>query len=128
MFDRKRMQEEASEIFKSVSETAPEDYTETRALMDAVRSISINSELIGGTVELMHSNLASMESVIELIGQLKEHIETLYKIIYELAPDYEIIETMAESDEERRALCDAYMNHGEWSNSKTETEHEKSRK
>lgn len=133
MFDQKRIQKEANEIAKSVSETAPKNntevqeltYTEMQALTDMVRMVNINSKLISGVVEQMQASLANEGHMIEQIGQLHEHIKTLYKIIDDLAPEYKIIETMAETEEERRAMCDAYMNHGDYATSTTDTEHEK---
>lgn len=131
MFDQKKIQKVAEEILKS-TETSPENYSEMQALGDIARAININTALIAGTVEMMQTNaknmgraLDNLDFCVEEIKHLHEHINELYKIIYELAPDYEIIETMAESDAERRAMCDAYMNHGDYGNAAAATEHEK---
>ena len=133
MFDQKVTQEKIAEIQKRVAEFHPEDTEsakELRALDAIVRINDVNNDLMGGVVETMQSNANNVDRIINTLNvfldeikYLHEHIRELYKIIHELAPDYEIIETMAETDEERRALCDAYMNHGEWDNA--ETEHEK---
>lgn len=135
MYDREKIQRETDEIIRRTSETAPGNYTEMQGLIDAVSVISVNSELIKGVVGLMQSNVDNMTNIIKTldfcykeIDHLYEHVKELYKIIHELAPDYEIIETMAESADERHAMCNAYMNHAEWTNSGGETEHEKSRK
>lgn len=131
MFDQKKVMEELEEIKKSL-ETSPENYSEMQGLGDVVRAVNVNAALIAGVVGPMQTYTSNMAGVmknidlcVEEIKHLHEHISELYKIIYELAPDYEIIETMAETDEERRAMCDAYMNHGEWSNAADDTEHEK---
>ena len=131
MFDQKKIQKVAEEILKSI-ETSPENYSEMQALGDIARAININTALIAGTVEMMQTNANNMSRVldtldfcVEEIKHLHEHINELYKIIYELAPEYELIETMAESAEERRAMCDAYMNHGDYGNAAATTEHEK---
>lgn len=55
-----------------------------------------------------------IESQTEQIKSLNEHIENLYSIIYKIAPDMEIIETMAETEDEEQAYIDKYMNHGEY--------------
>ena len=132
MFDQKKIQKIAEEILKSI-ETSPENYSEMQGLGDVVRAASINAMLIGGVVELMQTNADNVAGImnnidfcVEEIKHLHEHISELYKIIYELAPEYEIIETMADSDEERRAMCDAYMKHRDYGNAAAAAEHEKS--
>ena len=135
MFDQKVTQEKIAEIQKRVAEFRSEDTEsakELRALDAIVRINDVNTDLMGGVVETMQSNVNNVGRIINTLNifldeikYLHEHIGELYKIIYELAPDYEIIETMAETAAERKAMCDAYMNHGEWGNADTVTEHEK---
>ena len=135
MFDQKVTQEKIAEIQKRVAEFRSEDTEsakELRALDAIVRINDVNTDLMGGVVETMQSNVNNVGRIINTLNffldeieHLHEHIGELYKIIYELAPDYEIIETMAETAAERKAMCDAYMNHGEWGNADTVTEHEK---
>ena len=135
MFDQKVTQEKIAEIQKKVAEFRSEDTEsakELRALDAIVRINDVNTDLMGGVVETMQSNVNNVGRIINTLNifldeikYLHEHIGELYKIIYELAPDYEIIETMAETAAERKAMCDAYMNHGEWGNADTVTEHEK---
>ena len=135
MFDQKVTQEKIAEIQKRVAEFHSEDTEsakELRALDAIVRINDVNTDLMGGVVETMQSNVNNVGRIINTLNifldeikYLHEHIGELYKIIYELAPDYEIIETMAETAAERKAMCDAYMNHGEWGNADTVTEHEK---
>lgn len=135
MFDQKVTQEKIAEIQKRIAEFNPEITESTKELqaLDAIVRINdVNTDLIGGVVETMQSNVNNVGRIINTLNvfldeikYLHEHIRELYKIIHELAPDYEIIETMAETAEERAAMCNAYMNHGEWSNAADDTEHEK---
>ena len=48
------------------------------------------------------------------IKQQQEQTNNLYDILYKIAPDLEIIETMADSEEELQEYIDKYMNHGEY--------------
>lgn len=63
---------------------------------------------------LAEDNSAMTEILIRVIDALnrqEERIEMLMDIIHELAPEYEIIETAAETDEERQEKVNKYMNH-----------------
>ena len=132
MFNQEKIQKEMEELHKSIKETAAENITEMQLLDAIIRINTANTDIMSGVVEIMQSTANNMgrmlrvhDSYIEAIKHLQEHVRELYKIIHELAPDYEIIETMAETAEERAAMCNAYMNHGEWSNAADDTEHEK---
>ena len=113
-----RIKGELSELYKSIKETATEDYSAPRAMSDAVRLLDADLAIVGEGVEIL-------QFCVSQIISLHDHVRELYRIIDELAPEYTIIETMAETEEERRAMCDAYMNHGVYATSTTDTEHEK---
>lgn len=132
MFDQRKIHKEMDELHKGITKTSAENITEMQLLDAIIRINTANTDIMSGIVEIMQSTADNMvrmlkvhDSYVEEIKHLHEHVEELYKIIYELAPDYEIIETMAETAEERAAMCNAYMNHGEWSNAADDTEHEK---
>lgn len=48
------------------------------------------------------------------ITQQSEHIGELYQLIHKIAPELEIIETMADTAEEEKEYLDKYMNHGDY--------------
>ena len=49
----------------------------------------------------------------EAIKELHEHISALYGLVYRIAPELEIIDSMTEDTEERDRLTDLYLNHRE---------------
>ncbi len=65
------------------------------------------------TQEALSRTLAVVEQMAKHITRQEERISALTKVVYELAPEYEIIETMADSEEERRDLLARYMNHND---------------
>ena len=68
-------------------------------------------EFAGGIVSTNEATSDALSKIIEVLTQQEERIEMLTNIIYELAPEYEIIETAADTDEERREMVNRYMNH-----------------
>ena len=50
----------------------------------------------------------------DIIENQNERIETLSHILHEIAPEYEVIETMAETDDERTEMVERYMNHNDY--------------
>jgi hypothetical protein len=51
-----------------------------------------------------------LNALIETVKAQQERITELERVVYDLAPEFEIIETMADSEEERRELLDSYLN------------------
>ena len=72
------------------------------------QTMSDNEVKIVGLIERL------FEIVQSLSKRLDDEIERnkmLSKTVYEMAPELEIIETMAADDEERQEMIDIYMNH-----------------
>ena len=55
--------------------------------------------------------LAVVEQMARHMDRQDERISALTDVVYELAPEYEIIDAMAESPEERQEMLGRYMNH-----------------
>lgn len=51
-----------------------------------------------------------LNALIETVKAQQERIAELERVVYDLAPEFEIIETMADSEKERRELLDSYLN------------------
>lgn len=56
--------------------------------------------------------------LLDVINHQEERINRLYDALYAIAPDIEIIETLAETEEERQEMISRYMNHGEYTESR----------
>ena len=56
----------------------------------------------------------NLDRVLKIIEHQNEMISMLNDIVYKLAPDIEIIETMAENPEEEADMIAKYMNHGKY--------------
>ena len=63
--------------------------------------------------EVLQRTLALLAWMQKRMEAQEERISALTEVVYELAPEYEIIETMADSEEERRDLLARYMNHND---------------
>lgn len=55
--------------------------------------------------------LGILEGLAHAIDNQGERIDMLTQIMHEIAPDWELIATMAETDDERRSMISKYMNH-----------------
>lgn len=55
--------------------------------------------------------LGILEGITHAIDAQGERIDMLTQILHEIAPDWELIATMANTDEERRSMISKYMNH-----------------
>lgn len=55
-----------------------------------------------------------LDNLCKVLDQQQQKIDDLYNIIDLIAPDMDIIETMAESDEEKQEYINKYMNHGDY--------------
>ena len=76
-------------------------------LLYTLRKFEETDENIKGLCEIT-------QKLCNYVEYKEERINTLYDIIYKLAPELEIIETMAETEDEEQAYIDKYMNHGEY--------------
>lgn len=56
----------------------------------------------------------NLDRALKIIEHQNERISMLSDIVYKLAPDIEIIETMAENPEEEADMIAKYMNHGRY--------------
>lgn len=63
--------------------------------------------------EILQRAIAILTMMQKHMEAQEERISALTEVVYELAPEYEIIETMADSEEERRDLLARYMNHND---------------
>lgn len=61
--------------------------------------------------EVLQRTLATLVMMQKFMEAQEERISALTDTVYELAPEYEIIETMTDSTEERMELLGKYMNH-----------------
>lgn len=94
------------------------DFTEQR-----YKRMTASQAVCASLVDLASGQYSSSKLITESIKQIavlfsiierqEERIAELSRIVYELAPEYEVIETMSNSDEERRCLVNRYMNHCE---------------
>ena len=67
------------------------------------------------TLDAICNMLDNLWKMIDLQRQQQQQqIDELYNIINSMAPDMDIIETMAESDEEKQEYINKYMNHGDY--------------
>ena len=76
--------------------------------LDAAERINENFEFLAEQNEV---TIETLSTILDVLKHQEERIEMLIDIIHELAPEYEIIETAAETDEERQEMVNKYMNH-----------------
>lgn len=81
-------------------------------LVYTVARFKETDKIIFSLLEIIEQQGQILDGLSRIIGQQEERISDLSRIVYELAPEYEVIETMAETEEERAAMVEAYMNHG----------------
>lgn len=56
----------------------------------------------------------TIEAMKEIIKMLLQHIDGLNDTLFDIAPDVEIIDAIADSEEERQEMLEQYMNHGNY--------------
>lgn len=66
------------------------------------------------TEAALYKLTGQIEKLLDIIDAQEKRIEDLQDTVYRIAPEIEIIDTLADSESERQALTDAYMNHGEF--------------
>ena len=52
--------------------------------------------------------------ILDLFAGQSDRLDAINTTLYQIAPEIEIIETMADSPEERQAMIDQYMNHNDY--------------
>ena len=62
------------------------------------------------TDQTLSNVIENQKQLIEIITDQEERISYLNKIIYDLFPEIEIIETAADNDEERKLWTQRYLN------------------
>ena len=91
--------------------------------------ISENFKTIDENVEALNHNVNALANAVsKLIQLLKDEIERhkwTVKLLYEICPDLEVIETMAENDDDRERMIKLHMNVDEDYYEKYLTESEK---
>lgn len=65
---------------------------------------------IGENTEKIEELKGICSSLVEIISGQQKRINWLFDIIHDLAPEYDIIETMAANEKEKQRLIRAYMN------------------
>jgi hypothetical protein len=86
-------------IQSSVSPTKEEESTMTNARVERAE------------LEERGRILGILEGLAHAIDNQGERIDMLTQIMHEIAPDWELIATMANTNEERRSMLSKYMNH-----------------
>ena len=91
------------------------NYFEFRSLMN-LRNASPTEKILNGITETANAHTKLIGKLLGMIEVQHEKIERLTDVVYKIAPDLDLIETLAETPEEETELIDRYMNHNsEWS-------------
>ena len=56
----------------------------------------------------------TLNKMCDILEYQEQRISALYETIFKIAPELEIIETMAETEEEQQEYIEKYMNHGSY--------------
>ena len=72
-----------------------------------ISGIKNNAEIAGITGE-------HIIKLLDIIEHQEQRINRLYDIVYQLAPDLEIIQILSKTEEDQQELINKYMNHGEY--------------
>lgn len=91
------------------------NYFEFRSLMN-LRNATPTEKRLNDISEAVNANTEFISELLKMVKFQREQIERLTDTVYKIAPELDIIETMAETPEEEAELIDRYMNHNsEWS-------------
>lgn len=66
-----------------------------------------------GQTETISRIISLISGIAEIIENQDERISQLSEVVYALAPEYEVIETMSADEEEKTELLARYMNRNE---------------
>ena len=78
------------------------------ALNDAILAKNIED-----TMKAIESVTSIIQRMIEIIQNQNDRIESLSATVYMIAPEIEVIETLADSEDEKWKMIDRYMNHND---------------
>lgn len=84
------------------------------ALIYAIRKFDGTDKDINAICDVLDNLCKALDKQRQILSQQQQKIDDLYNIIDLIAPDMDIIETMAESDEEKQEYINKYMNHGDY--------------
>ena len=91
------------------------NYFEFKSLVD-LRDMNPNEKAITELTIGINAHTEILSRLLEVVEEQREWIDRLQDTVDKIAPDIEIIETMADTPEEEAELIDRYMNHNsEWS-------------
>ena len=77
--------------------------------MDSVNRKGINNT--ANTLKDLRAEIKELkQTTTEVLGDNRDRIDTLYDRIYDLLPELEVIETMADNPEEEAELLNKYLN------------------
>lgn len=83
---------------------------ETISVADAIQQL-MNDSI--DTSDEIHRIIGLISDLTSIIDRQNDRISQLTDIIYDLAPEYEVIETMAADEAEKREILSRYMNRNE---------------
>lgn len=91
------------------------NYSEFRSLMN-LRNATPTEKRLNDILEAVNAHTEFIGELLKMVKFQREQIERLTDTVYKIAPELDIIETMAETPGEEAELIDRYMNHNsEWS-------------
>ena len=79
-----------------------------------IKNPPVNVPQLLYTVRKFAEHDQAIETLCKIIQHQDDRISMLCEMIYKLAPDLEIIETMADSVDEEQKMIERYMNHGNY--------------
>ena len=56
----------------------------------------------------------TLKRICDILEYQEQRISALYELLYKIAPELEIIETLAETEEKEQEYIEKYMNHGNY--------------
>ena len=89
------------------------NYFEFRSLMN-LRNATPTEKRLNDILEAVNSHTEFISELLKMVKFQREQIERLTDTVYKIAPELDVIETMAETAEEEKEYLDKYMNHGEY--------------
>ena len=91
------------------------NYFEFKSLVD-LRDMNPTEKTITELVNCIGAHTEFIRTLLDMVKEQREEIDRLKDTVDKIAPDIDLIETMAETPEEEAELIDRYMNHNsEWS-------------
>jgi len=85
------------------------NYFEFRSLMN-LRNATPTEKRLNDILEAVNSHTEFISELLKMVKFQREQIERLTDTVYKIAPELDVIETVAETPEEEAELIDRYMN------------------